>query len=182
MGAVMEDTMYVVAGFHKIVVSIKSLREGKLAHESSAHASDSSDSEDDGEGPTVSSVEISHSIWSLDLNSYSWNKLEPGGDPPLRCDKTACWTFGDKVYLFGGFGPPPASSQLDKLGTLFQFCEDPTTTSGYGGYTRGWSNQLVAYNTVTNRWEWPVCSGQAPPQGRPQCVRSGQHGLCVWGE
>ena len=79
----------------------------------------------------------------------------------FRCDKTACWTFGDKVYLFGGFGPPPAS-QVDKLGTLFDFVEDPTTTSGYSSYTRGWSNQLVVYNSLTNRWEWPACTGQAP--------------------
>merc|ERR1719430_1329529 len=100
---VMDDTMYVVAGFHKIVVSMKSLRE----------------------------------------------------------DKTACWTYGDKVYLFGGFGPPPAS-QVDKLGSLFEFVEDPTTTSGYSSYTRGWSNQLVVYNSLTNRWEWPACTGQAP--------------------
>jgi len=160
---VMEDTMYVVAGFHKIVVSMKSIREGSqssLAQESSEHASDSSDSEDDESGPMVSSVEIANSIWSLDLNTYTWNKLEPGGDPPLRCDKTACWTFGDKVYLFGGFGPPP--SHMNKLGTLFEFCEDPTTTSGYGSYTRGWSNQLVVFNTTTKKWEWPVCTGQAP--------------------
>jgi len=169
---VMDDTMYVVAGFHKIVVSLKSLREGRLkemsgaAQESSDHASDSSDEDDDDDddssGHMVSSVEISNSIWSLDLNTYSWKKLEPVGVPPLRCDKTACWTYGDKVFLFGGFGPPPAASQVDKLGTLFEFCEDPTTNSGFGSYTRGWSNQLVVYNSVSNRWEWPNCTGQAP--------------------
>jgi len=161
---VMDDTMYVVAGFHKIVVSLKSIREGKLGaldQESSDHASDSSDDEDDSSGHMVSSVEISNSIWSLDLNTYIWSKLEPGGVPPLRCDKTACWTYGDKVYLFGGFGPPPAS-QVDKLGTLFEFVEDPTTTSGYSSYTRGWSNQLVVYNSLTNKWEWPACTGQPP--------------------
>ena len=36
---------------------------------------------------------------------------------------------------------------------------------GYGGYTRGWSNQLAAYNTITNRWEWPICGG-VPPSPR----------------
>ena len=62
------------------------LREGSgsLAQESSFHASDSSDDEDDSSGNMVSSVEISNSIWSLDLNSYCWSKLEPGGVPPLR--------------------------------------------------------------------------------------------------
>ena len=64
-----------------------SLREGKLAaldHESSDHASDSSDEDDDSSGNMVSSVEISNSIWSLDLNSFIWSKLEPIGVPPLR--------------------------------------------------------------------------------------------------
>ena len=26
----------------------------------------------------------------------------------------------------------------------------------------GWSNQLVVYNSLSNRWEWPKYSGQAP--------------------
>jgi len=45
---------------------------------------------------------------------------------------------------------------------MFQYCEDPTTASGISNYTRGWSNQLVCYNTMTNRWEWPDCVGVAP--------------------
>lgn len=174
---VMEDTMYVLAGFHKIVVSMKSLREssGSLSNDDSNHASDfSSDEEDESFGHMVSSVEISNTIWSLDLNTFTWVKLEPQGDPPLRCDKTACWTYDDKVYLFGGFGPPPSASQIDKIGTLFEFCEDPTTNSGFGSYTRGWSNQLVVYNTSTNKWEWPVCSGKAPS---PRAA----HSVCVIG-
>jgi len=159
---VIDDTMYIVAGFHKVVVSVKSLnRNPDSVSQDSDGVSDSSDDEDDDH--MVSSVEISNSIWSLDLNHFIWTKLDPQGIPPLRCDKTACWTYGDKVYLFGGFGPPPASAQQrGKLGTLFDFFEDPSTSSGFGSYTRGWSNQLVVYNTVTNHWEWPVCTGKAP--------------------
>ena len=48
---------------------------------------------------------------------------------------------------------------MEKKGRLFEFCEDPTTNVGY---MRGWSNQLVAYNTSTNAWEWPDTSGPAP--------------------
>ena len=65
-----------------------------------------------------------------------------------------------QVFLFGGFGPPPDSSTIEMGGSKFEFCEDPST-SGFS-YTRGWSNQLVCYNTTTNRWEWPQCSGQPP--------------------
>ena len=108
----------------------------------------------------MSSVEISNSIWCLDLKSWLWTKLQPGGSPPLKCDKTAVWAFRDKVFLFGGFGPPPDSSTIERAGSKFVFCEDLSSSTSY--YTRGWSNQLVCYNTSTNRWEWPQCSGQPP--------------------
>ena len=151
------DTMYVVAGFHKIVVSVKSLREG-----SDDGLEDLSDSDDEGlGGGFLSSVEISNSIWALDLETFVWTKLNPGGEPPLKCDKTACWTHQDKVFIFGGFGPPPNSLQQTNQGSLFQFCEDPST-AGVVHYTRGWSSQLVCYNTRTNAWEWPRTTGPPP--------------------
>ena len=68
----------------------------------------------------------------------------------MKCDKTACWSFEDKVYIFGGFGPPPSNNQFTKLRAMFQFCEDPTTNAG--NYVRGWSNQLVCYNIDSNRY------------------------------
>ena len=40
------------------------------------------------------------------------------------------------------------------MGTLFEFYEH---NPGWG-----WSNQLVVYNSLSNRWEWPKYSGQAP--------------------
>jgi hypothetical protein len=42
--------------------------------------------------------------------------------------------------------------------SCLQFVEDPSTVVAYGGYVRGWSNQLVTYNRNTNR------SG-SPPRG-----------------
>ena len=180
---VIGDTMYVVAGFHKVVISAKYFRDGKLfGHEPDQFESDS-DTEDDESGGDVNSVEISNKIWSLDLISWVWTRLSPAGDPPLRCDKTACWSDDDKVYIFGGFGPPPSNIQLKKQGSLFQFCEDPSSSgihekyfiekifhlvlfdSGFSVFTRGWSNQLVCYNTSSNRWEWPLTSG-VPPSPR----------------
>ena len=64
------------------------------------------------------------------------------------------------MFLFGGFGPPPDSRTIEKAGSTFEFCEDSSTSNSV--YTRGWSNQLVCYDTLTNRWEWPLCSGQPP--------------------
>ena len=174
--AVLGDTMYVVAGFHKIVVSVKSLREG-----SDDGLEDLSDSDDEGlGGGFLSSVEISNSIWALDLETFVWTKLSPGGEPPLKCDKTACWTHQDKVFIFGGFGPPPNSLQQTNQGSLFQFCEDPST-AGVVHYTRGWSSQLVCYNTRTNAWEWPQCSGPPPSPRAAHSVAALNHTAYVFG-
>jgi len=154
---VLGDAMYVVAGFHKVVISYKEFREGN--EDIHPWLESDSDTEDDEANSMVSSVEISNNIWSLDLLTWVWTKLNPGGEPPLKCDKTACWTYKDKVYVFGGFGPPPSTSQMDKKCSLYEFTEDPSTNVGY---IRGWSNQLVCYNTSTNKWEWPVTMGPVP--------------------
>ena len=73
--------MYVVAGFHKVVISTKQFREGRFEilddRDDSFNLSDS-DSEDEGHGE-VNSVEISNKIWALDLNTFIWTKLEPEG-------------------------------------------------------------------------------------------------------
>ena len=42
-------------------------------------------------------------------------------------------------------------SKLGLQGNLYHFVEDPSTIAPYGGYIRGWSNQLVVYNRNTNR-------------------------------
>ena len=83
-------------------------------------------------------------------NQIGHIRLQPEGVAPLRCDKTACWSYEDRVYLFGGFGPPPMG-ELGMQGNLYHFVEDPSTMIPYGGYIRGWSNQLVVYNRITNR-------------------------------
>lgn len=177
-GCVMDDTLYVLAGFHRVPINIKFLRKqasqetqyrgGRFNYdtndeeeEEEEEAAEEDDDEDDESQLTVS-VEISCSLWSLDLLTWVWTKLEPEGEPPLRCDKTACWSYEGKVYMFGGFGPPPSISKLEKQGSLYEFVEDPSTVMAYGGYTRGWSNQLVVYERSSNRWVWPHATGSPP--------------------
>ena len=55
---------------------------------------------------------FSDNIWSLDLNTFLWTKLSPGGVPSLRCSGTAAWSHGDKIWMFGGYGAPPYNSQI----------------------------------------------------------------------
>ena len=184
--------MYVVAGFHKIVVSIAALRAAE--YDPAQILTDSDTESEDGDSEMVNSVEISNSIWCLDLKTWQWTKLEPSGEAPLKCDKTAAWAFRDKarlsphcqlqssdihlqVYLFGGFGPPPGSVTLGKVGGMFTFCEDTSS----GSYTRGWSNQLVCYNTSTNAWEWPQCSGPPPSPRAAHSVTALNHTAYVFG-
>lgn len=175
---VLDDTLYIMAGFHRVPISIKRLRK-QMRREQEGIEEDEEDNEDndlaldyvdddeeedddDDESRMAMSVEISYSLWALDLLTWVWVKLEPEGEPPLRCDKTACWSYEDKVYMFGGFGPPPSIRKLETQRNLYQFVEDPSTVLAYGGYTRGWSNQLVVYNRTFNRWEWPHTTGTAP--------------------
>jgi len=141
--------MYVLAGFHKILVNRKSMYE--------TFQLEDSDTGDDEEEALIPMVQISDCIWRLDLQTMLWEKLSPEGSGPLRCDKTACWSYEGKIYMFGGFGPPPDFTQT-KLNN-FTFVVDPSTEDEY---PRGWSNQLVCYNSRSNKWEWPTANGTPP--------------------
>ena len=172
-GAVLGDVMYVVAGFHKVMITVNALREvnGVSGYERWAMSDDDEEDEEEEEN-LVDTVEISNSIWSLDLLTYAWTKLSPSGVPPLRCDKTAVWAYRGKVYTFGGFGPPPTTNQTVSVGNQFDFCEDPGSNQHM--YSRGWSNQLVCYNTATDAWEWPTTYGLAPsPRAAHSVARVG---------
>ena len=59
-----------------------------------------------------------------------------------------------RLYFFGGFGPVP------EFGAPFQHLIDITTEPS--GWPRGWNNQLVAYNPVSDSWEWPRARGPTP--------------------
>jgi hypothetical protein len=59
-----------------------------------------------------------------------------------------------RLYFFGGFGPVP------EFGAPFQHLIDITTEPS--GWPRGWNNQLVVYNPVSNSWEWPRARGPTP--------------------
>ena len=52
----------------------------------------------DDESQLTVRVEIFCSLWSLDLLTWIWIKREPEGEPLLRGDKTACWSYEGKVY------------------------------------------------------------------------------------
>jgi len=136
-GCLLEDTLYIAAGFHQVFPSPRLFPE---------------DDED-----YIPNIEISNRLWSLNLKSLVWKKHTPGGVPPLLCDKTTLWSYQNKVFVFGGFGPPPDKkvhvSVIDKL----QYSEDHSL-----GSLRGWSNQLLHYDSESDKWVWPDCHGTPP--------------------
>ena len=41
-------------------------------------------------------------IYALDLNSWTWAKLNARGTPPSRVRGSTTWVYNGKVYGFGG--------------------------------------------------------------------------------
>lgn len=89
-------------------------------------------------------------LYKLDLETFSWENLNPSGIPPSPVDKMVGWQYNNKFYIFGGFGNPDSTAAYD-----FQFIF-------YNLLWRGWTNQFFAYDPKTNSWERPACTGNLP--------------------
>lgn len=48
-----------------------------------------------------------NTLHRLNLKTLKWCQLQPTGRQPIACDKSACWEFDGKFYLFGGYGRAP---------------------------------------------------------------------------
>lgn len=84
-----------------------------------------------------SSDDYSNDIHALDLNSWTWRKLNPQGSPPTQCAYLSTWLHKGKIYGFGG------------------------ETSEY---PQDCSNQFFSYHVARNCWEWPSVHGKIPTQ------------------
>jgi len=105
-----------------------------------------------------SAERYSNEIYKLDLKSWLWSKMSPVGTRPLKSDKMSSWVGDQKMYLFGGYGKPRESGTW--YPSTLQFIPEPSLPTTVGG--RGWNNQLVYYDTDSNSWHWPSCSGSVP--------------------
>ncbi|GFG39046.1 hypothetical protein Cfor_01512, partial [Coptotermes formosanus] len=115
----------------------------------------------------------SNQLYRLDLGTVTWEHLHPSGDQPAPCDKLVGWLYGGKLYFFGGFGPAP------EFGASFQHLLDSTTEPS--GWPRGWNNQLVAYNPVSNGWEWPRTHGPTPAPRAAHAADISGHKVFLFG-
>ena len=96
-------------------------------------------------------IKLHNDIYRLDLDTWTWSKLEPKGTKPLKSVCMTSWVSGEKMFLFGGHG-------LGKEdGNLY-----PQTLQTMN--FEGWSmnNQLVFYDCQNNSWNWPITKGEKP--------------------
>ena len=90
---------------------------------------------------------LTNEIYRLDLNTWTWMKLDPKGTRPLKSYASASWTHADKIFIFGGYG------EQGEADTLY-----PETLKCIGPF----NNQLVYYDCQENSWNWPTASGIIP--------------------
>ena len=99
-------------------------------------------------------LESTNDIFTLDLISWRWTKLNPSGTQPLKSCLLTAWAHNGRVYGFGG-GVKQDMSGRD--------------LSAYPSHLRVvnfTTNQLFSYNVSENCWEWPSLSGEVPS---PRC-------------
>ena len=97
-------------------------------------------------------VGLTNSLYTLDLNTWVWSKLEPTGTRPLKSHSLASWVSGGKMFLFGGL------CEEQEEGQHFPKC---LKIQDWHGSKR--TNQFVCYNPEDNSWNWPTSSGSTPP-------------------
>ena len=44
----------------------------------------------------------SNDIHALDLKTWTWTKLSPGGSPPVKCAYLSTWLYRGNIFGFGG--------------------------------------------------------------------------------
>ena len=110
----------------------------------------------------LSNMAVTDTLYKLDLNQWTWSKLEPGGTKPLKSWKMASWVSGERLFLFGGVGGDKIAGQTYPESLKTRKLNDVDV----------WSNQLVYYDSATNNWYWPSTCGEIPPprMGYAACV------------
>jgi N-acetylneuraminic acid mutarotase len=98
-----------------------------------------------------------NSIWKLSWQNGSlrWHEIKIGNQ--LTCpsprDKHVCWEYDDRLWQFGGFGPP-TSGYSNAYG---DFIPD-----GDSSPIKGWNNQLHVFDPVTENWMGIEGKGRVP--------------------
>jgi N-acetylneuraminic acid mutarotase len=89
-----------------------------------------------------------NSVYKLDLLTMEWVYIDPhpNSQLPSKRDKFCVWVNDQRIFVFGGFGPPAAMKA--------KFVE----MDGY----EGWNNSVHIFDTDTNQWHELVTKGHRP--------------------
>ena len=101
--------------------------------------------------PKYGTTAVTDALYKLDLNQWTWSKMEPGGTKPLKCWRMASWVSGKRLFLFGGIDGDKIGGQT--YPESLEILRDHVVRS----------NQLVYYDSATNNWYWPSTHGDIPP-------------------
>lgn len=99
-------------------------------------------------------------LHKLDLKTMTWQLITPNGQVPAPRDKAAGFCHEERLFFFGGFGPPirePMGMWLYEHGT---FVMDEDTLQNRE--SRGWNNQLLVFDPKNNTWSNPRYQGEPP--------------------
>lgn len=101
-------------------------------------------------------------LYCLDLDTFVWRDLGASarGEPtkPIRSDKNVAWSYGNRMYVFGGYG----WSQVEHYLELTDCQADLQLVPDFRWPKFGWNNQLVEYNPSDKTWRWPRYRGKCP--------------------
>lgn len=101
-------------------------------------------------------------LYCLDLETFIWTDVGSQAKAlptkPIRSDKNVAWSFGGKLYIFGGYG----WSQIEHYLELLDCQRDLQLVPDHRWPKFGWNNQLVEYNPSDKTWRWPNYTGKCP--------------------
>ena len=97
---------------------------------------------------------FTNELYSLNLKTWMWSKLEPNGTKPVKSSHMVSWISGEKMFLFGGWGNGKEDSKW--------YPESLEVKPHSLNPSLSVNNQLVYYECQDNSWNWPTITGLVP--------------------
>jgi len=111
----------------------------------------------------------------FDTDSNCWERAEVNGRGPSQRDKLCSTVVGEKIYLFGGFGPQNLDDELTEEEVLTEDEDIPEEREQDGAHF-GWFNDLFIFDTVSHSWSNPMQMNLGVPSPRAA------HAMCSHGK
>lgn len=108
--------------------------------------------------------------WLNDVNLFDsvlnkWETIEVKGKGPCPRDKLCSTVIGEKIYLFGGFGPQSLEEELTEE-EIDTEDEDIPEEADQNAAHFGWFNDIFVFDTVSCCWTNPMQMNLGVPTAR----------------